>query len=173
MIIDHSIRYYQTSLSSTSTMQTCSVCLMVLNESGVCSLCGSEEKAEVLSPNPKASEASVNLPFGLGEDSDIFQLDLPFGIEHLPSQSAGISPAKPPALKNGILPFGLEHIPNNDNYESQITETNSEQDTKQIGIEDEFPKNVQNTPEKSTNSSIYSDANLPFGIEHIFDSPEK
>ena len=87
---------------------------------------------------------------------------MPFGIEHLPSQSAGISPAKPPALKNGILPFGLEHIPNNDNYESQITETNSEPDTKQIGIEDEFPKNVQNTPEKSTNSSIYSDANLIF-----------
>ena len=173
MIIDQSVRYYQTSLSSTSTMQTCSVCLMVLNESGVCSLCGSEEKVEVQSPNPQGSEGSVDLPFGLGGDSNMQQPDLPFGIEHLPSQGAEISLAKPPVQENNSLPFGLEHIPNNDNYESQITEPNSEQDTKQIRIEYEFPKNEQNSPEKSTNSPIFLDANLPFGIEHIFDNPEK
>lgn len=173
MIIDQSIRYYQTSLSSTSTMQTCSVCLMVLNESGVCSLCGSEQKVEVQSPNPQGSEGSVDLPFGLGGDSNMQQPDLPFGIEHLPSQGAEIPPAKPPEQENSILPFGLEHIPNNDNSESQTTETNSEQDTKQIGIDGELPKNEQNSAEKATNSSINSGVNLPFGIEHIFDGPEK
>ena len=173
MIIDQSIRYYQTSLSSTSTMQTCSVCLMVLNESGVCSLCGSEEKVEVQSPNPQGSEGSVDLPFGLGGDSNKQQPDLPFGIEHLPSQDAEISPAKPPEQENSRIPFGLEHIPNNDNSGFQTTETNFEQETKQIGIEDELPINEQNSAEKATNSSINSGVNLPFGIEHIFDGPEK
>ncbi len=103
----------------------------------------------------------------------MLQPDLPFGIEHLPSQGAEISPAKPPVQENSSLPFGLEHIPNNENSESQTTETNSEQETKQIGIDDEMPKNEQNSAEKATNSSINSDVNLPFGIEHIFDGPEK
>ena len=146
---------------------------MVLNESGVCSLCGSEENAEVQYPNPKASEAYVNLPFGLGGDLNMQQPDLPFGIEHLPSQDAEISPAKPPEQENSRLPFGLEHIPDNDNSGSQTTETNYEQETKQIGIDDELPTNEQNSAEKATNSSINSDVNLPFGIEHIFDGPEK
>ena len=88
---------------------------MVLNESGVCSLCGSEEKVEVQSPNPQGSEGSVDLPFGLGGDSNKQQPDLPFGIEHLPSQDAEISPANPPEQENSRLPFGLEHITNNDN----------------------------------------------------------
>ena len=146
---------------------------MVLNESGVCSLCGSEEMVEVQSPDPQGSEGSVDLPFGLGGDSNKQQPDLPFGIEHLPSQDAEISPAKPPEQENSRLPFGLEHIPNNDNSGSQTTETNFEQETKQIGIEDELPINEQNSAEKATNSSINSGVNLPFGIEHIFDGPEK
>ena len=160
MIIDQSIRYYQTSLSSTSIMQTCSVCHMVLNESGVCSLCGSEEKVEVQSTNPEGSEGSVNLPFGLGGGSNMLQPDLPFGIEHLPTQGAEISPAKPPVQENSSLPFGLEYIPNNENSESQTTETNSEQESKQIGIDDELPKNEQNSAEKATNPSINSDVNF-------------
>ena len=146
---------------------------MVLNVSGVCSLCGSEEMVEVQFPNPQGSEGSVDLPFGLGGDSNMQQPDLPFGIEHLPSQGAEIPPAKPVEQENSILPFGLEHIPNYDNSESQTTETNSEQDTKQIGIDGELPKNKQNSAEKATNSSINSGVNLPFGIEHIFDGPEK
>jgi hypothetical protein len=146
---------------------------MVLNESGVCSLCGSEEMVEVQFPDPQGSEGSVDLPFGLGGDSNMQQPDLPFGIEHLPSQGAEIPPAKPVEQENSILPFGLEHIPNYDNSESQTTETNSEQDTKQIGIDGELPKNKQNSAEKATNSSINSGVNLPFGIEHIFDGPEK
>ena len=146
---------------------------MVLNESGVCSLCGSEEMVEVQFPNPQGSEGSVDLPFGLGGDSNKQQPDLPFGIEHLPSQDAEISPAKPPEQENSRLPFGLEHIPNNDNSGSQTTETNFEQETKQIGIEDELPINEQNSAEKATNSSINSGVNLPYGIEHIFDDPEK
>ncbi len=150
-------------------MQTCSVCLMVLNESGVCSLCGSEEKVEVQSPNPKESEGSVDLPFGLGGDSNMVQPDLPFGIEHLPSRGAEISSAKPPEQEHSSLPFGLEHIPNNNNSDSQTTETNSEQESKQIGIDLEHSKKEQNSTEKPTNSSINSDVNLPFGIEHIFD----
>ena len=154
-------------------MQTCSVCLMVLNESGVCSLCGSEEKVEVQSPKPKGSEGFVDLPFGLGGDSNMVQPDLPFGIGHLPSQGAELSSAKPPEQENSSLPFGLEHIPNNYNSDSQITETNSEQDSKLIGIDPETSKNDQNSLEKSTNSSINSGVNLPFGIEHIFDDHEK
>ena len=154
-------------------MQTCSVCLMVLNESGVCSLCGSEEKVEGQSSNPQGSEGSVDLPFGLGGDSNMPQQDLPFGIEHLPSQGAELSSAKPPEQENSSLPFGLEHIPNNNNSDSQITETNSEQDSKLMGIDPETSKNDQILPEKPTNSSINSDVNLPFGIEHIFDDPEK
>ncbi len=154
-------------------MQTCSVCLMVLNESGVCSLCGSEEKVEVQSPKPQGSEGSVDLPFGLGGDSYMQQPNLPFGIEHLPSQDAEISPAKPPEQENSRLPCGLEHIPNNENSKSQTLETNYEQETKQIGIDVELPKNEQNSAENATNSSINSVVNLPFGIEHIFDGPEK
>jgi len=146
---------------------------MVLNESGVCSLCGSKEKVEVQSPKPKESEGFVDLPFGLGGDSHMVQPDLPFGIEHLPSRGAELSSAKPPEQENSSLPFGLEHIPNNNNSDSQITETNSEQDSKLIGIDSETSKNDQNSLEKPPNSSINSDVNLPFGIEHIFDDPEK
>ena len=142
---------------------------MVLNESGVCSLCGSEEKVKIQSTNLEGSEGSVDLPFGLGGDSNMLQPDLPFGIEHLPSQGSEISPAKPPVQENSILPFGLEYIPNNENSESQTTETNSEQESKQIGIDLEHSKKEQNSTEKPTNSSINSDVNLPFGIEHIFD----
>ncbi len=72
---------------------------MVLNESGVCSLCGSEEMVEVQFPDPQGSEGSVDLPFGLGGDSNMQQPDLPFGIEHLPSQGAEIRITIIPNLK--------------------------------------------------------------------------
>jgi len=90
-------------------MQTCSVCLMVLDESGICRLCGSEEKVEIDSTNPQDAKGSVDMPFGLGQDSKQEQPTLPFGINHAPSNSAESAPARSTEDENSTLPFGLEH----------------------------------------------------------------
>ena len=65
-------------------MQTCSVCLMVLDESGICRLCGSEEKVGFDSTDPQDTKGSVDMPFGLGQESEQGQPGLPFGISHAP-----------------------------------------------------------------------------------------
>ena len=84
-------------------MQTCSVCLMVLDESGICRLCGSEEKVGIDSTIPQDTKGFVGLPFGLGQDSEQGQSGLPFGIIHAPSHSAELPPAKHIEHENSCL----------------------------------------------------------------------
>jgi len=151
-------------------MQTCSVCLMVLDESGICRLCGSEEKVEIDSTNPQDAKGSVDMPFGLGQDSKQEQPTLPFGINHAPSNSAESAPARFTEDENSTLPFGLEHSPDNENSQSDPVEADLQKDILPFGIEDRPSEKKQIFQEKSTKSSIIPIENLPFGIEHIFDS---
>ena len=151
-------------------MQTCSVCLMVLDESGICRLCGSEEKVGIDSKNPQDAKGSVNLPFGLGQDSKQEQPTLPFGINHAPSNSSESAPARSTEDENSTLPFGLEHSPDNEISQSELVESDFQKDTLPFGIEDRPSENKQISQEKLTKSSINTIENLPFGIEHIFDS---
>ena len=150
-------------------MQTCSVCLMVLDESGICRLCGSEEKVEIDSTNPQ-DEGSVDMPFGLGQDSKQELPTLPFGINHAPSNSVESAPARFTEDENSTLPFGLEHSPDNENSQSDPVEADLQKETLPFGIEDRPPEKKLIFQEKSTKSSIIPIENLPFGIEHIFDS---
>ena len=150
-------------------MQTCSVCLMVLDESGICRLCGSEEKVEIDSTNPQ-DEGSVDMPFGLGQDSKQELPTLPFGINHAPSNSVESAPARFTEDENSTLPFGLEHSPDNENFQSDHVEADLQKETLPFGIEDRPSEKKQISQEKPTKSSIIPIENLPFGIEHIFDS---
>ena len=150
-------------------MQTCSVCLMVLDESGICRLCGSEEKVEIDSTNPQ-DEGSVDMPFGLGQDSKQELPTLPFGINHAPSNSTESAPARSTEDEDSALPFGLEHSPDNENSQSDPVEADLQKETLPFGIEDRPPEKKLIFQEKSTKSSIIPIENLPFGIEHIFDS---
>jgi len=151
-------------------MQTCSVCLMVLDESGICRLCGSEEKVAIDSTDPQDAKGSVDMPFGLGQDSNQEQPTLPFGINHAPSNSAESAPARPTEEENSALPFGLEHSPDNENFQSDPVEADLQKEILPFGIEDRPSEKKQIFQEKSTKSSIIPIENLPFGIEHIFDS---
>ncbi len=152
-------------------MQTCSVCLMVMGESGICRLCGSEEKVGFESTNPQDAQGSVDMPFGLGQDSKQGGYPpLPFGINHAPSNSAESAPAKSIEHENSELPFGLEHSPDNEISQSELVESDFQKDTLPFGIEDRPSENKQISQEKLTKSSINTIENLPFGIEHIFDS---
>ncbi len=151
-------------------MQTCSVCLMVLDESGICRLCGSEEKVGIDSTDSQDTKGSVDMPFGLGQDSEQGQPGLPFGFNHAPSHSAESPPAKYIEHENSTLPFGLEHSPDNENPHSGLVEADLQKDSLPFGIEEGFSQNKQNCQEKRTKSSINPIENLPFGIEHIFDS---
>ena len=168
MIFDRSIRYHETSLLGRTVMQTCSVCLMVLDESGICRLCGSEEKVGFDPTNPQDAKSSVDLPFGLGRDSKQEQSPLPFGINHAPSNSTESAPARPTEEENSALPFGLEHSPDNENFQSDPVETDLQKEILPFGIEDRPSENKQIFQEKPTKSSINPIENLPFGIEHIF-----
>ena len=143
---------------------------MVLDESGICRLCGSEEKVGFDSKNPQDAKGSVDLPFGLGQDSKQEQPTLPFGINHPPSNSAESTPARSTEDENSTLPFGLEHSPDNENSHPVLVEADSQKDSLPFGIEDGPSENKQNSQEKRTKSSINPIENLPFGIEHIFDS---
>ena len=117
-------------------MQTCSVCLMVLDESGICRLCGSEEKVGFDSKNPQDAKGSVDLPFGLGQDSGIANNQtLPFGINHPPSNSAESTPARSTEDENSTLPFGLEHSPDNENSQSDPVEADLQKETLPFGID--------------------------------------
>ena len=151
-------------------MQTCSVCLMVLDESGICRLCGSEEKVAIDSTDPQDAKGSVDMPFGLGQDSNQEQPTLPFGINHAPYNSGESAPARPTEEENSALPFGLEHSPDNENFQSDPVETDLQKEILPFGIEDRPSEKKQIFQEKSTKSSIIPIENLPFGIEHIFDS---
>ena len=151
-------------------MQTCSVCLMVLDESGICRLCGNEEKVGIDSKNSQDAKGSVDMPFGLGQDSKQEQPTLPFGINHAPSNSAESAPARSTEDEDSALPFGLEHSPDNEISQSELVEADLQKDTLPFGIEDGPSENKQNSQEKRTKSSINPIENLPFGIEHIFDS---
>ena len=151
-------------------MQTCSVCLMVLDESGICRLCGSEEKVAIDSTDPQDAKGSVDMPFGLGQDSNQEQPTLPFGINHAPSNSTESAPARPTEEENSALPFGLEHSPDNENFQSDPVETDLQKEILPFGIEDRPPEKKLIFQEKSAKSSIITIENLPFGIEHIFDS---
>lgn len=153
-------------------MQTCSVCLMVLNDSGVCSLCGSEENAQVQDSNTRGSEGSVDLPFGLGVDPNISQPDLPFGIHHAPPNPHQVPLAKSSTEVFGSLPFGLEHIPNYDLSKTELVESDPENKIVESGVATEPYKNNENSPEKRGMSAINHDGDLPFGIEHIFYTPQ-
>ena len=153
-------------------MQTCSVCLMVLDESGICRLCGSEEKVGIDSTNPQDTKGSVDLPFGLGQDSEQGQSGLPYGIIHAPSHSAELPPAKHIEHENSDLPFGLEHSPDNENLHPELVEVDLQKGSLPFGIEGSPSENKPNSNEKSTKSSINTIENLPFGIEHIFDSTD-
>ena len=86
-------------------MQTCSVCLMVLDESGICRLCGSEEKVGFGSTDTQDTDDSVDMPFGLGQDSKQGPLGLPFGFNH-------------------SLPFGIDDGPSENKQNSQEKRTN-------------------------------------------------
>ena len=153
-------------------MQTCSVCLMVLNDSGVCSLCGSEENAQVQDLNTRGSEGSVDLPFGLGVYPNISQPDLPFGIHHAPPNPHQVPLAKSSTEVFGSLPFGLEHIPNYDLSKTESVESDPENKIVESGVATEPYKNNENSPEKRGMSAINHDGDLPFGIEHIFYTPQ-
>ena len=143
---------------------------MVLDESGICRLCGSEEKVAIDSTNPQDAKGSVDMPFGLGQDSNQEQPTLPFGITHAPSNSAESAPARPTEEENSALPFGLEHSPDNENFQSDPVEADLQKEILPFGIEDRPSEKKQIFQEKSTKSSIIPIENLPFGIEHIFDS---
>ena len=151
-------------------MQTCSVCLMVLDESGICRLCGSEEKVGVDSTNPQDAKGSVDMPFGLGQNSKQEQTHLPFGINHAPSNSAESTPAKHIEFENRALPFGLEHSPDNEDSQSDTVEADLQKEILPFGVEGITSEKKQIFQEKPTKSSINPIENLPFGIEHIFDS---
>ena len=151
-------------------MQTCSVCLMVLDESGICRLCGSEEKVEIDSTNPQDAKGSVDMPFGLGQDSKQEQPTLPFGINHAPSNSTESAPARFAEDENSTLPFGLEHSPDNEDPQSDTVEADLQKEILPFGIEGIKYEKKQIFQEKPTKSSINPIENLPFGIEHIFDS---
>ena len=151
-------------------MQTCSVCLMVLDESGICRLCGSEEKVGFGSTDTQDTDDSVDMPFGLGQDSKQGPLGLPFGFNHAPSQSAESPPAKYIQHEDSVLPFGLEHSPDNENSQSDPVEADLQKETLPFGIDDRPPEKKLIFQEKSAKSSIIPIENLPFGIEHIFDS---
>ena len=153
-------------------MQTCSVCLMVLDESGICRLCGSEEKVGFDSTDPQDTKGSVDMPFGLGQESEQGQPGLPFGISHAPSHSAELPPAKHIEHENSELPFGLEHSPDNEILQPELVVSDLQKDSLPFGIEDGPSENKQNSHEKPTKSSINTIENLPFGIEHIFDSTD-
>ena len=153
-------------------MQTCSVCLMVLNDSGVCSLCGSKENAEVQDSNTRGSEGSVDLPFGLGVDTNISQPDLPFGIHHAPPNHQQVPLAKSSTEVIGSLPFGLDHMPIYDLSKTELVESDPENKFVESGVAAELYKNNENSPEKRGISAINHDGDLPFGIEHIFDTPQ-
>lgn len=170
MIFDYSIRYHQTSLLGRTVMETCSVCLMVLDESGICRLCGSEEKVGVDYTNPQDVKSSVDLPFGLRQDMKQEQPPLPFGINHVSSNSAESTPAKSAEYVRSVLPFGVEYSPDSENSQSDSIEADLQKDTLPFGIEDIPSENKQIFTEKPTKSSINPTENLPFGIEHIFDS---
>ncbi len=142
---------------------------MVLDESGICRLCGSEEKVEIDSTNPQ-DEGSVDMPFGLGQDSKQELPTLPFGINHAPSNSVESAPARFTEDENSTLPFGLEHSPDNENFQSDHVEADLQKETLPFGIEDRPSEKKQISQEKPTKSSIIPIENLPFGIEHIFDS---
>ena len=143
---------------------------MVLDESGICRLCGSEEKVEIDSTNPQDAKGSLDMPFGLGQDSKQELPTLPFGINHAPSNSAESAPARFTEDENSTLPFGLEHSPDNENFQSDHVEADLQKETLPFGIEDRPSEKKQISQEKSTKSSIIPIENLPFGIEHIFDS---
>jgi len=143
---------------------------MILDESGICRLCGSEEKVGVYSTNLQENKGSVDMPFGLGQDSKQEQPPLPFGINHAPSNSPKSAPAKSIDYENSTLPFGLEHSPDNENSQSEIVETDLQKESLPFGIEDRPSENKQIFQEKPTKSSINPVENLPFGIEHIFNS---
>ncbi len=153
-------------------MQTCSVCLMVLNDSGVCSLCGSEENAQVQDSNTRGSEGSVDLPFGLGVDPNISHPELPFGIHHAPPNPHRVPLAKSSTEVFGSLPFGLEHIPNYDLSKTELVESDPENKIVESGVATEPYKNNENSPEKRGMSAVNHDGDLPFGIEHIFYTPQ-
>ena len=143
---------------------------MVLDESGICRLCGSEEKVEIDSTNPQDAKGSVDMPFGLGQDSKQEQPTLPFGINHAPSNSAESAPARSTEDEDSALPFGLEHSPDNENSQSDTVEADLQKEILPFGIEGMPSENKQIFEEKPTKSSINPIENLPFGIEHIFDS---
>ena len=143
---------------------------MVLDESGICRLCGSEEKVAIDSTDPQDAKGSVDMPFGLGQDSNQEQPTLPFGINHAPSNSAESAPARPTEEENSALPFGLEHSPDNENFQSDPVEADLQKEILPFGIEDRPSEKKQIFQEKSIKSSIIPIENLPFGIEHIFDS---
>tara|TARA_B000000557_G_scaffold249861_1_gene235688 strand:- start:114 stop:551 length:438 start_codon:yes stop_codon:yes gene_type:complete len=145
---------------------------MVLNDSGVCSLCGSEENAQVQDLNTRGSEGSVDLPFGLGVDPNISQPDLPFGIHHAPPNPHQVPLAKSSTEVFGSLPFGLEHIPNYDLSKTESVESDPENKIVESGVATEPYKNNENSPEKRGMSAINHDGDLPFGIEHIFYTPQ-
>ena len=115
---------------------------MVLDESGICRLCGSEEKVGFDSKNPQDAKGSVDLPFGLGQDSKQEQPTLPFGINHPPSNSAESTPARSTEDENSTLPFGLEHSPDNENSQSDPVEADLQKETLPFGIEDSPPEKL-------------------------------
>ena len=97
---------------------------------------------------------------------------MPFGIIHAPSHSAELPPAKHIEHENSDLPFGLEHSPDNENLHPELVEVDLQKGSLPFGIEDGPSENKQNSHEKPTKSSINTIENLPFGIEHIFDSTD-
>ena len=107
---------------------------MVLDESGICRLCGSEEKVEIDSTNPQDAKGSVDMPFGLGQDSKQEQPTLPFGINHAPSNSTESAPARSTEDGDSALPFGLEQSPDNENSQSDPVEADLQKDILPFGI---------------------------------------
>ena len=154
-------------------MRTCSVCQMILNESGVCSLCGSEVKVGLESTTPQDSNDSVDLPFGLGHEPEQDQTSLPFGIDYSPHNDEEVHPANATEHEDSMLPFGLENSLESEISESEIIEETSQETPLPFGIDDAPSENKQNSREKRTKSSNNPSQNLPFGIEHIFDSPRE
>ena len=110
------------------------------------------------------------MPFGLGQDSKQELPTLPFGINHAPSNSTESAPARFTEDENSTLPFGLEQSPDNENFQSDHVEANLQKETLPFGIEDRPSEKKQISQEKPTKSSIIPIENLPFGIDHIFDS---
>ena len=132
-------------------MLACPVCHMVLSTAGNCSLCGSAVQGDEPLELPSTATPEVGIPFGLGESTQSEELKhLPFGIDDAPDAS-GASSLESEAEDEA--PF----------------EPNSRQLL--FGLDDAPSENTHNSEEKAPVESRNPSIELPYGIDHMHNTP--